>query len=149
MSWRHYLQKWLVRLKITTLKVHTSLLCKSGHWLVAHGQIWGDVCQRCHRQKRKYIISLFIVCSDSELTYFCEKQWHFGVLPSRHTIENLVKLGQSVCVSWQRRWKRKGSESGRCRAWCGPNRMAEYTALTCQDRVLDMGMIAFCAHTGH
>lgn len=24
----------------------------------------------------------------------------------------------------------------------GPNRMAEYTALTCQDRVLDMGMLA-------
>lgn len=31
MPWRYYLQKWLVRLKITTLKVHTSLLCKSGH----------------------------------------------------------------------------------------------------------------------
>lgn len=58
--------------------------------------------------RRKDIISLFIIHYDSELAYCCGKQWHFGVLPRRLTIENFVKLGQTLCISCQRSWKRKG-----------------------------------------
>lgn len=135
------------------MKFHTSLLCKGIPLWTLTGctqrRILSDICQGCHQQEGKDIISLFIMCHGSELPYCCGKQWHFGVLPRRHTIENFVKLGHAVCIGCQRSRKRKGSGSGRHGAWCGPNRMAEYTVLTCQDRVLDMAMLAFCAHTGH
>lgn len=38
------------------------------------------------------------MCHESELSFCCWKQWNFGVLPRRDTIENL-QLGHRQCVS--------------------------------------------------
>ena len=93
------------------MKLHTSPLQR--HLTVAIDRLHRDVLylklylSGLPPARRKYIIYLFIICHDSELPYCCWKQWHLGVLPRRHTIENFVKLGQTACKGCQRGWKRK------------------------------------------
>lgn len=130
------------------MKLHTSLLRKGIRLWPSTGytqrQIDGDISLGCHQQEGK-ILSL-------SLSYAMTVNYHIaagscGILVSFQDGIRLKTLWNWVrqCVSAVREAQReKGSGWERHGAWCGPNRMAEYTLLTCQGRVLGMGMLAFC-----